>query len=142
MVREEGVIRSVLVSALALILAGMVAACGGPSFVIPPDSSPPAIVLDVYLHALLSGDCAAGHALGTETFRKGNGELCGATTVISARIKGDPAVPNSDEVVFATTLVTTGTADSSVPAGEMTWFYGLGRQPNGSWRLTGGGSGP
>ena len=127
---------------LAVFLLGAVGACGAPPSVIPPDSSRPATVLDAYLHALLSGDCAAGHALGTETFRKGNGELCGETTVILARVNGDPATPSSDEVVFASTLVTTGTADGSVPAGEITWFYALGRQPDGSWRLTGGGSGP
>ncbi|HXI81313.1 MAG TPA: hypothetical protein VNM34_10910 [Verrucomicrobiae bacterium] len=120
----------------------IVGASGAPPFDNPPDSSRPATVLDAYLHALLSGDCAAGHALGTETFRKGNGELCGETTVISARVNGDPATPSSDEVVFASTLITTGTADGSVPAGEITWFYALGRQPDGSWRLTGGGSGP
>ena len=120
----------------------IVGASGAPPFDNPPDSSRPATVLDAYLHALLSGDCAAGHALGTETFRKGNGELCGETTVISARVNGDPATPSSDEVVFASTLITTGTADGSVPDGEITWFYALGRQPDGSWRLTGGGSGP
>lgn len=80
--------------------------------------------------------------LATATFSKGNGELCGEARVDGFRIMGDPATPSSDEVVFATTLTTGGSTDGSVPAGDMTWFYTLERQPGGAWRITGGGSGP
>lgn len=131
-----------LSASLAVILAGAVAACGGSSFTIPPDSAAPAVVLDAYLRALQAGDCAAGRALGTATFRPGNGELCGATKVSAFRVTGDPATPSSDEVVFATVLTTSGSSDGSVPAGDIIWFYSLDRQPNGAWRLAGGGSGP
>jgi hypothetical protein len=124
-----------------MILAAALAACAGSSFV-PPDSAEPAVVLAVYLRALQAGDCTAGRALGTATFRVGNGELCGATTVTAIRVTGDPATPSGDEVVFATVLTTTGTRDRSVRAGDTIWFYSLDRQPNGAWRLAGGGTGP
>lgn len=117
-------------------------ACSGPTFSAPPDSAAPQEVLAAYLRALMRGDCAAGKALGTPTFGKGNGELCGATSVSSFRIDGPAPDPNATEWVFATTLVTTGSADGSIQPGELTWFYDLRRQPNGSWRLVGGGSGP
>jgi hypothetical protein len=108
----------------------------------PPDSAAPEEVLAVYLRALMRGDCAAGRALGTPTFIRGNGELCGATSVTSFRIDGPAPDPGATEWVFATTLVTTGTADGSVQPGQMTWFYDLKREPGGGWRLAGGGSGP
>lgn len=129
--------------ALALVMILVVVACGGPSYTtIPPDSAAPAVVLDAYLRALQSGDCSAGRALGTPTFRPGNGELCGDAEVSAFRVVGDPATPNNDEVVFATRLTTSGSHDGTVPAGEIPWFYSLDRQPNGAWRLVGGGTGP
>lgn len=107
-----------------------------------PVSAGPDLVLETYLAALLRGDCSAGPALGLTTFRMGNGELCGATTVTSYRIDGAAPSPFTTEVVFATTLVTTGTEDGSVQPGSLTWFYDLKRQADGAWRLVGGGSGP
>jgi len=109
---------------------------------LPPVSAPPDVVLDAYLQALLAGDCATAHTLVTATFIIGNGELCGALTVTAARIDPvGPARPSDHEVVFGTTLTTVG-GDASMPDGEQTWFYDLQRQPDGAWRLTGGGSGP
>lgn len=108
----------------------------------PPDAAPPEVVVATYLRALVAGDCTAGKVLGTATFRIGNGELCGATSVSSFTIEGPAPDPNATEWVFATTLITTGTADGSVQPGSMTWFYDLKREPNGPWRLVGGGSGP
>lgn len=128
-------------SCRAFILTAVIAACGGSSLTVPPDSAPPAVVLDAYLRALLAGDCAAGRALTSETFRIGNGELCGQTEVTAFRVEGDPATPGP-EVVFATTLTTTGTSDGSVPAGDITWFYSLDRTRGSAWRIAGGGSGP
>jgi hypothetical protein len=118
------------------------AACVHPAFAPPPDSAGPEIVLEAYLGALVAGDCSAGKVLGVGTFTYGNGELCGSTHVTAFRIAGQPATPSNAEVVFATTLTTGGSADGSVPAGNITWFYDLQRQPNGAWRLAGGGSGP
>ena len=109
---------------------------------LPPVSASPAVVLDSYLRALVVGDCDMGRKLAMGTFRKGNGELCGETRVTAYQVQSDPAHPSSDEVVFATTLTTTGTADHSIEAGRMVWFYSLDRQPDGSWRIVGGGSGP
>ena len=123
-------------------VALLVAACAGPKFSPPPDAAGPDVVLRAYLQALVTGDCSAGQVLGTSTFGFGNGELCGHTTVSSFSINGAPATPNGSEVVFSTTLETSGTADGTVRPGGMTWFYDLKRQPTGVWRLAGGGSGP
>ena len=105
------------------------------------DSAPPAVVLDAYLQALQTGDCATGRQFALQSFAKGNGELCGDLRVSASRF-GDPATPSGTEVVFATTLTTEGSRDGSVPAGDVIWFYTLDRQPSGAWRITGGGSGP
>lgn len=108
----------------------------------PHTTASPEAVLHAYLAALLAGDCETARTFATETFTVGSGELCGGATVEDVRIHPTgPARPSEDEVVFATTLTITG-GDASMPDGEQPWFYVLGRQPDGSWRLTGGGSGP
>ena len=109
---------------------------------VPDDSAGPEVVLDAYLRALVAGDCETGRALATATFREGNGELCGAVDVTAFRVDGGPLRPSPDEAVFSTTLTTTGSDDGSIKPGETIRFYSLGRQPNGSWRIVGGGSGP
>jgi hypothetical protein len=119
------------------VLAAVVllAACSGSSFSPPPESAAADVVLRAYLQALVRGDCSAGKVLGTSTFGFGNGELCGQTTVSSFTIDGPPVAPIATEVVFATTLVTSGTADGSVRPGTLTWFYDLKRSrtaPSGS----------
>jgi hypothetical protein len=134
-------IRVIGPSSLALVLSRLLAACGGPSVTVPPDSAPPGVVLDAYLRALVAGDCAAGRALTNTTFRVGNGDLCGQTKVTAYRIHDDPAIPGP-EAVFATTLTTTGTSDGSVLAGDMMWFYALNRTESTAWRIAGGGTGP
>ncbi|HEY8438734.1 MAG TPA: hypothetical protein VIK65_09000 [Candidatus Limnocylindrales bacterium] len=125
-------------------VAVLLVAVGGcaPVVTFPPESAAPAVVLDTYLMALAAGDCQAGRRLALTTFAKGKGELCGETRLISYRVDLVPATFSDREVVFAAHLTTTGTADRSVPPGEMLWFYDLLRQPNGAWRLAGGGSGP
>ena len=102
----------------------------------------PEVVLDAYFGALVAGDCDTGRKLATATLVYGNGDLCGATRVSAYEINSVPARPNAAEVVFSTTVTTTGTADGSIHPGAMTWFYSLDKQPDGSWRLVGGGSGP
>lgn len=124
--------------AVVLVLAG----CGMSKLSPPPDSATPDVVLGVYLDALVRGDCTAGKVLGTSSFGFSNGELCGHTRVSAFSVDGRPARPNPTQVVFATTLVTSGTADGSIHAGPITWFYTLMLQPSGSWRLAGGGGGP
>jgi hypothetical protein len=128
---------------LALSAAMAVLLVGCASFSAPPTSAGPEVVLRAYLDALVHGDCSAGKVLGTGQFvQVGGGELCGATQVKSYAIGGGAPSPFSAEVVYATTLETTGSRDGSVPPGTITWFYDLKQQADGSWRLVGGGSGP
>lgn len=127
-------------AALTLLAVAAIAACG-PRTVLPPDSAPPAVVLNAYLTALLAGDCDTARALATPTFFRGNGELCGGPDVSAFTPLRGPATPRDGEVVFSTTLTTRG-GDGSMPDGDNLWFYSLVRQPNGAWRLAGGGSGP
>lgn len=133
---------------LALLTVAATASCSAApaapaasSFSLPPASAGADVVLDAYLRALVVGDCPDGRKLTTATFVKGNGELCGDTHVSDYKINPEPA-GDSTEKVFATTLTTSGTSDGSVGAGTMTWFYDLVQQPDGSWRIAGGGSGP
>jgi hypothetical protein len=129
--------RFLFISSVVLIVAG----CGFSRAVLPPDSAPPAAVLDAYLTALNAGDCQTARALVTSTFTIGNGELCGAVRVSAYRVNPTPATPADGEVIFATTLTTSGDG-VSIPAGDVSWFYDLLRQPSGTWRIVGGGSGP
>jgi hypothetical protein len=128
-----------LISGMALVA---LTACA-PAVALPPASASPQVVLDTYLHALAAGDCSTGRQLWAEGAATSiRGDLCGETRVSAYGITGDPARPNADELVFGTTLTTTGTRDGSVRAGRITWFFTLRRQANGVWRITGGGSGP
>lgn len=122
----------------ALVLAGCV-----PAVALPSDSASPQVVLETYLRALAAGDCSTGGQLWAEgAAGRLRGDLCGLTQVRAYGITGDPAQPTTDELVFSTTLTTTGTSDGSVRAGRIAWFFTLRRQPNGVWRIAGGGSGP
>jgi hypothetical protein len=71
----------------------------------------------------------------------GNGELCGVLDVTAFTGPDGGARPSDDELVYSTTLTTRG-GDRSMPDGDHTWFYSLVRQPDGEWRIAGGGSGP
>ena len=128
----------VLASALVVL---PVAACA-PPVALPPATASPEVVLDAYLRALVAGDCDTERRLVTATFVKSNGELCSVTRVSAYRIEPSSAASSSNEVVFATVLTTTGSDDGTIRPGEVAWFYSLDRQPDGSWRLDGGGSGP
>lgn len=112
---------------------------GTPS--LPPVGASATAVLDTYLRALVAGDCTTAHALAMSTFKPGNGELCGDVKVSSFSLRGDPATPGRDEVVYASVLITEGSRDGTIPRGKTTWFYDLKRQ-DGAWKLVGGGSGP
>ena len=125
-----------------VVVISVVGACQSLG-VLSPDADP-YDVLDAYLRAFQAGNCQAARVMTTETFRPGNGELCGATRLlgyeIDPRTAGDPTTDSA--VGLSATLTTTGTADGSVEDGETLWFYGLARQPGGPWRIVGGGSGP
>lgn len=125
-----------------VVLAVLLTACEGARVVLPTESTGPAEILDAYLRAFQAGDCQSGRQFVTDTFNKGGGELCGETRLQSHSIVANPARPSNHEVEYATSLVVTGTADGSVPAGELTWFYDIVQQANGAWRIVGGGSGP
>lgn len=115
-----------------------------PAIQVPPDSAAPEVVLDTYLRALAAGDCETGRKLGAGMFLAGDdGDLCGQTRVTAYQLApGEPAHPNASEDVFAVELTTTGSDDGTIRPGGLAWFYSLDRQPDGTWRITGGGSGP
>ena len=129
----------VVVGGLILVLA-----IQPPAVQVPPDSAPPEVVLDSYLRALVAGDCGTSHKLSAGLLLSIHaGDLCGQTRVTSYRVlPGGPAYPNASEAVFAVDLTTTGSDDGTVQPGGVAWFYSLDRQADGSWRITGGGSGP
>jgi hypothetical protein len=131
----------VLVLSNTAVAAGCSAAPPRAAISLPPASAGAEVVLDAYLRALVADDCDTGRRLATATFAWGSGELCGATRVTAYTINPVPA-GSATEKVFATTITTSGTADGSIQAGAMTWFYDLMQQADGSWRLAGGGSGP
>ena len=100
-------LRRLIVATLAIGITG----CAGPT--VPPpstDLADPASVLNAYLSALGSGDCAAGRTFAEPTFRRGNGDLCGAVRVSGNEVDLDTA-PYADERVYATTQKTTGSED-------------------------------
>ena len=139
---DAGACRAARALAAGLTSLLLLASCA-PAVSLPPEPASPDVVLDTYLRALVAGDCDTGSKLATGAFKgRGYGNLCGETKVTAYRILGAPAQPNSDERVFATTLTTTGTADGTVPAGQIAWFFTLRQQTGGSWRIAGGGSGP
>ena len=122
----------------ALLGAILIAACG----TLPaPGQASPEVVLNSYLVALQAGKCEQARAYATPSFVVGNGDLCGALDVLAFGPLTGPATPQDGEVIFSTTLTTSGDG-ASIPAGDSLWFYSLVRQPDGSWRIVGGGSGP
>ena len=128
-----------LIAGMALVA---LTACAA-AVALPPASASPQVVLDTYLRALVAGDCSIGRELWSEGAATGvRGDLCGETQVSAYGIGGEPAQPTANELVFVTTLTTTGTRDGSVRAGQITWFFTLRREANGVWRIWGEGSGP
>lgn len=107
-----------------------------------PSPAPPDVVLGAYLNALVAGDCDAARKLWVVTNGHTPGELCGAVRVSAAKVRPGAATPSANEVVFVTTLTTSGSDDGTVPPGDIIWFFSLDRQADGSWRIVGGGSGP
>ena len=117
-----------------LVLAG----CSHAPFVLPDDSVPPATVLDDYLTAVVANDCSTARALETKDYREGHD--CGMWHIASFGALVGPATPRDGEVVFDTAVTTHG--DDALPDGDHLLFFDLIRQPNGAWRVAGGGTGP
>lgn len=138
-----GVLRGLV--GLVLLTATATASCSpapaAPAFSMPPASAGADVVLDTYLRAVVAGDCADARRLTTATFGKGSGELCGDPGVSAYKVNPVPA-GGATELVYATTVTTGDSSDGSIRAGSMTWFYDLVKQPDGTWRVAGGGSGP
>jgi ketosteroid isomerase-like protein len=126
------------------LVLGVLAGCASTSttpITLPSAGADARTVLSVYLKALKAGDCQTARQLTTSTFSVGNGELCGALKVLSYTEPGQAALPGNGEAIFPVELTVTG-GDGSLRQGENTWFYDLKQQPDGQWRLVGGGSGP
>lgn len=126
----------------ALIVVPVIAAAGCAARPLPPDTASSEVVLRAYLDALVAGDCSATAALELPSMRVGNGELCGGVDVTAYRgIQGPAGTPGVEEV-YHVTLTTGGDGGQSIEAGDLGWFLGLRRDAGGSWRLSGGGTGP
>lgn len=128
---------SILASSTLLLLAG----CGPSPIVLPPDSAPPAVVLDAYLTALQSGNCDGALALATQDFADQTRAYCSGVRVTGFRVVSNPAAVSEAEIAFGLSLTTSG-GDETVPDGSHPWFFSLVRQADGAWRVQGGGSGP
>ena len=144
---HDRLMRRLVMTAAQMVVGGAVLALTGcaaasrDSASPPPPGAPPSVVLETYLRALVAGDCASAHAAATSTFATDPAELCGEVRVSAFSIRGDPATPDPNEVVYMTILTTSGSSDGTIARGETDWFYGLERE-GGEWRLVSGGSGP
>ena len=126
----------------ALLACLAIGACqAAPTVQLPADSAEPHDVLIAYLRALMARECATALALTTEGGAQQVADYCGPIRVRSFQVRGDPAAPNDQERVFSTTLNLQG-GEPSLPDGDNTIFFQLIRQPNGAWRIAGGGTGP
>lgn len=109
-----------------------------------PDLRTPLSVVTGYLTAARAGQCEEAAAVYWSTpDREGpRGDLCEFT--ISAFDVGSHQEPSATERtdVVSVLLTTDGSPDDTVPPGRIVWFYVLDRQPDGTWRITEGGSGP
>ncbi len=112
-----------------LLLACSLAACQA-RVPLPADGSTARQVLDVYLRALVAGDCETAGALGDVAW-------CGAVTSYAPPKEFRTL---NGEISFETTLVISG-GDGSLPDGPNLWTYTLGRGPDGRWRIVDEGMG-
>jgi hypothetical protein len=129
-----------LVGVVILLVAAVgLAVIRSPAAVtIPPDSAPPAVVLDAYLRALQAGDCDAASELTIpRLFGASMVDLCDVTGVTAFSVLGDPVVVDPDTVRMRASLAITGT-DHGLAAGEITFTYFLQQQPTGAWRIVDG----
>jgi len=101
---------------------------------IPPDSAPPAVVLDAYLRALQAGDCDTASQLTMPlVLGKDYVDLCGITRVTAFSVVDSIAV-NPGTVRLTATLTITG-VPPGISAGKMFCLYLLQRQTTGAWRI-------
>ena len=129
---------------LLLTVFVAVGACSfGSNPYLPPANAAPLEVLTAYLEAYRGGQCGFARQLWIAAIRQvGDGDLCGDAHLTEYQIDPEPAAAAPDHAEFYTTLTTTGSNDGSVEPGETGWFFELGRQSDGTWRIMQGGSGP
>lgn len=97
-------------------------------------------VAQAYVDALLRGDCGTADLLATAQYAASPQIGCGAGRAISAQLDVAGAHPNADEAVYGVTM---GVVDVlGLDSGEHLLFMQLFRQPDGTWRVNGIGSGP
>jgi hypothetical protein len=142
--RRSGVatlVRSALLLAVLLLAAAIgLMAIGSrlaPTVTVPPDSSPPAVVLDAYLRALQAGDCGTADQLVDPLFfGTWNEALCGDITRVTgfAVVDGPVVWRQANEADFTATLSFTG-GTHGLSAGEVTFRFTLRQQSSGKWRL-------
>jgi hypothetical protein len=151
-----GLLRGILAAVPLALLVALLVACGspavgpsasaseflGPASAGPLDLSSPAIVLGEYLAAWRAGDCVAASRLGTVTFAAHRAQQCDAIHLDAYAVNPTPARPDPSLAEYAVRLTTDGSADGTVRPGQLTWFFSVTRQPDGTWRLSDAGSGP
>lgn len=109
-----------------------------PAVTIPPDSAPPAVVLNAYLRALQAADCGTASQLTNPlVLSKGFVDLCGVTGVTAFSLLGDSVVVDPETVRMTASLTITGTR-TGILAGEITYTYFLQKQTSGAWRIVDG----
>lgn len=106
-----------------------------------PDAATPRDVLEVFLKSFAIGDCAVTRELSTPSGFMQVGGFCDRIHVVDFEILGDGSASGPDAITFGTSLTIDRGTDVLRP-GDHTVFFSLGREPNGPWRVTGGGTGP
>lgn len=130
--------------ALGVMCASVAAACSSTraaTIELPGIDASPSQVLDTYLAAFQANDCPQVASLTTPAFVN-NGDLCGHVTIDSFERGPDHAVVGNETSYAVSLQIASGTLDGTPPRNPVLWFFILQRQPDGSWKLTSGGSGP
>lgn len=139
-VARRAVLLGVVIILAALFALVAIGSRPSPRPTIPPDSAPPAVVLDAYLRALQAGDCGTASRLTMPlVLDKGFIDLCGVTRVTAFSVVGGSVVVDPYTVRLTANLTITGTANGGISAGEITGTYFLQQQPTGAWRIINGG---
>lgn len=137
-------IARLVASVAALAACAFAAACSASHLPTTAELADPGRVVRGYLDAAVADDCdgAAGYWVQPEPGYL-RGDLC-SLGVSSYEIDGADrdTSPSADQRVVAATLTTGGNCDLTVPAGQVLWFFQVLKQPDGSWQIAQGGSGP
>lgn len=137
-----------LLLGIVALLPGCSGATPSPEALVPPTAPPilddatgPRGVLEVFLKTLVIHDCAAAMELSTPAGFAEVGGFCERINVVDFVIRGDAMSDHPDAVTFATRLTIDGANDVMAP-GDHAVFFSLAREPDGPWRVSGGGTRP